>query len=176
MRHTSIHKQDLTLKQMAQSAMWQAQLNQLYNLYLRMVPPMSSEIGDDIFLDLPMVYSWFYHGFTMVNTTTSSANPVPRCPPRCPPRVPPSLWPSLPTIRVARPKSISFSRSCAGEAKTQFSSLGAPWHGRAARKTARKTHRKWMGNGWEMDGKWMEMDGNGWKSGKIWSESAKQCR
>ena len=23
---------------------------------------MSSEIGDDTFLDLPMVYSWFYHG------------------------------------------------------------------------------------------------------------------
>ena len=146
---------------MAQSAMWQAQLNQLYNLYLRMVPPMSSEIGDDIFLDLPMVYSWFYHGKHHI--ISQPGPPVPRSRLRCGLRCPRFVWPGqsrsasvAPALGKRRPNSPASAR-----------------HGIAGHKeNCQENTQEMDGNGW----KWMEMDGKGWKSGKIWSESAKQCR
>ncbi len=55
-----------------------------------------------------------------------------------------------PTIRVAKPKSINFNRSCAGEAKTQFSSLR-----RAPKAMQPKDFTKWVDSCWFMGQKWI---------------------
>ena len=126
-----------------------------------MVPPMSSEIGDDTFLDLPMVYSWFYRGKHHI--ISQPGPPVPPSRLRCGLRCPQFVWPGqsrsasvAPALGKRRPNSPASAR-----------------HGIAGHKeNCQENTQEVDGNGW----KWMEMDGNLGKSGVNQRNNAGECR